>query len=360
MKITKIKIWSENLELSRPYRIAYETIDFVENVFVYLETDQGIFGLGSGSPADFITGENMEMCKTALEDHLEGLLLRKDPRLVHSHGRMLEKLLDQMPAAKAAVDIALHDLLAKSMHIPLVEMLGKVYESLPTSVTIGIKSVDESIAEAEEYLGRGFRILKIKTGLSVDEDIERVVKIREKLGTNFGIRVDANQGYNVPELEKFNGETTKLGVEFIEQPLKKDNIQEMFRVSEKIRKLCAADESIHSPKDALKLASNPQPFGIFNIKLMKCGGIRPALQIAEIANLAGIDLMWGCMDESIISISAALHAALASPRTKYLDLDGSLDLARDLVNDGFILHDGYLSVSERDGLGYTVPKDFIV
>ena len=102
---------------------------------------------------------------------------------------------------------------------------------------------------------------------------------------------------------------------------------------------------------ALKLAINPQPFGIYNIKLMNCGGINSSLQIVEIANLAKIDLMWGCMDESIISISAALHAVLASPATRYLDLNGSLDLARDLVSGGFILSNGYLSVN-TDFHGY--------
>jgi L-alanine-DL-glutamate epimerase-like enolase superfamily enzyme len=91
--------------------------------------------------------------------------------------------------------------------------------------------------------------------------------------------------------------------------------------------------------------------GIFNIKLMKCGGVRPALRIATIAEIAGIELMWGCMDESIISISAALHAALASPATRYLDLDGSLDLARDVVSGGFVLQDGFLSTSDAPGLG---------
>ena len=99
------------------------------------------------------------------------------------------------------------------------------------------------------------------------------------------------------------------------------------------------------------MAAKPQPFGIYNIKLMKCGGIFPAKGIADIALLAGIDLMWGCMDESIVSISAALHAALASPATKYLDLDGSFDLAKDLVEGGFVLKDGFLSTNDRPGLG---------
>jgi L-alanine-DL-glutamate epimerase-like enolase superfamily enzyme len=91
---------------------------------------------------------------------------------------------------------------------------------------------------------------------------------------------------------------------------------------------------------------------------MKCGGIAPGLQIAEIADLAGIDLMWGCMDESRIGIAAALHAALASPATRYLDLDGSLDLARDLVHGGFELVKGELSVTDQPGLGVKMIGDY--
>jgi L-alanine-DL-glutamate epimerase-like enolase superfamily enzyme len=87
---------------------------------------------------------------------------------------------------------------------------------------------------------------------------------------------------------------------------------------------------------------------------MKCGGIYPALQIAVITHCAGIELMWGCNDESIVAISAALHAALASPATRYLDLDGSLDLARDLVKGGFVLQEGELSVTNKPGLGVTL------
>lgn len=356
MKITRIKSWSENLELTRPYSIAFQTFDSVENVFVYLETDRGLFGLGSGAPVESITGESLDDCTTALADKLEELLLGKDIRLVKRHCRTLEKELHNTPAARAAVDIALYDVLAKYMNLPLVDMLGREHHSLPTSITIGIKPVTESVNEAGEYIGRGFQILKVKTGNSVEEDIERIYKIRKKVGSRIKIRVDANQGYTMAELQEFMRKTEKSGIEFIEQPLKDDDIHGMFSVPENIRKQCAADESLHGPEDALKLAINPQPFGIYNIKLMKCGGINSALQMAEIANLAKIDLMWGCMDESIISISAALHAALASPATRYLDLDGSLDLARDLVSGGFILNNGYLSVNETPGLGCTLLK----
>lgn len=356
MRITKIKSWTENLGLSRPYSIAFQTIDSVENVFVYLETESGLFGFGAGSPADFITGESVEDCQTILTDRLAELLMGKDIRLINEHCRILEKEMPRTPAARAAVDIALHDALAKFLNIPLLDLLGRAQHSLPTSITIGVKSIPESLAEAEEYIQRGFRILKVKTGKSVEQDIALVHRLREKVGPHLGIRVDANQGYSPTDLQEFIRGTANLNIEFIEQPLKADNIQGMFEVREEIRQQCAADESLHSTSDALKLAAHPQPFGIYNIKLMKCGGLYSALQIAEIASLAGIDLMWGCMDESIVSISAALHAALASPATRYLDLDGSLDLARDLVEGGFILEDGYLSVTDQAGLGVTLKE----
>jgi L-alanine-DL-glutamate epimerase-like enolase superfamily enzyme len=125
----------------------------------------------------------------------------------------------------------------------------------------------------------------------------------------------------------------------------------MQALPEDLRRRCAADEDLHSPADAIRMATDPQPYGIYNIKLMKCGGIRPAMQIAHVAEQSHIQLMWGCNDESIVSITAALHAALASPATHYLDLDGSFDLARDVVDGGFELRDGYLYPGDGPGLG---------
>ena len=121
-----------------------------------------------------------------------------------------------------------------------------------------------------------------------------------------------------------------------------------------MRRKIALDESLLTSSDAIRLAAPPAACGIFNIKLMKCGGVYEALRIATIAECAGIELMWGCMDESRISIAAALHAALACPATRYLDLDGSFDLARDVAEGGFHLRDGLLSISDAPGLGLTL------
>ena len=350
-KITSVRVWKENLKLTRPYTIAFATIDSVENLCILLETQDGVTGLGTASPSQEVTGENMEQAQKALSDMaalLEGKALCHFPSLL----KTLNQTFMATPAALAAADIALHDLAGNILGLPLADLLGRVYQSLPTSITIGIKPLEETLEEAEEYLGRGFKILKIKTGLDVDEDIARVLKVHERFGTAFSIRVDANQGYTPQDYEKFFKATGHC-VEFVEQPLGAEEIQDMADLPHDLRQFGCADESLLRPRDVPALLAPPQPFGIFNIKLMKCGGISAGRDIAKMAAHAGIHLMWGCMDESIISISAALHAALASRATRFLDLDGSLDLARDIVTGGFMLKNGNLSTLNKPGLGVT-------
>ena len=246
--------------------------------------------------------------------------------------------------------MALYDLVARSYGISVAALIGKSILPLPTSITIGILSPDETIAEAHEYLARGFRCLKVKLGLDFEEDLERLRLLRSTLSPSIHIRVDANQGYSIRQIEEFVYEVQSLNLELIEQPLPRGCEHEMLQLPKEYRSQMAADESMHDPQDALRLTPN-RPFGIWNIKLMKSGGITGALQIADLATLTGIDLMWGCMDESVISISAALHTALACPRTRYLDLDGSLDLSRDTALGGFQLVDGYLYPLDEPGLG---------
>jgi len=351
MKITRVKYRTEYLKLTRPYSIAYQTIDAVENIFVQLDTETGNQGLGVASPAESVTGESFDDCRAALEKNLEPLLLGRDIRHLNAISRELIENMPQTPAARTAIDIALHDVLAQHLDLPLVDLLGRTHQALPTSITIGIKSVPESLAEAAEYIERGFNVLKVKIGKSLEEDLEVLHKLRVKVGDDIVIRVDANQGYTAATFAEFMDKTQTINIEFVEQPLPADDIEGMFSLDESARRLTCADESLLNAQKALEFAHRPQPFGIYNIKLMKCGGIAPALQIADVAHLAGIDLMWGCMDESIVSIAAALHAALASPATKYLDLDGSLDLSHDLVRGGFIIKNGIMHLLDKPGLG---------
>jgi L-alanine-DL-glutamate epimerase-like enolase superfamily enzyme len=337
--------------LLNPYEISSMRIDAVDLFFVRISTDEGVEGIGSASPAEDVTGESPVACRTALSVKQLAGLEGRDPRDIDELSRELEQSHRATPAARAAVEIALHDLVARIRGVPLVDLLGRCHDALPTSVTIGISSVEESIAEADEYLGRGFRCLKVKTGRSFDEDVERLTKLRERVGPEIFIRIDANQGYTVEEARSFGDLAGDLHLELIEQPLPASLDSEMRSLPPSIRRIIAADESLHGEEDARDLAEDPSACGIFNIKIMKSGGIRPALVIAGIAESAGIDLMWGCNDESVVSIAAALHAAYACPNTTYLDLDGSFDLARDPATGGFVVEDGRLRLLDRPGLG---------
>lgn len=358
-KIKNIEVHRVDLELTRPYAIAFKTVNHVENAVIKIILDNGIIGWGAGNPSERVVGESLDETMKAL-----GIAcnkpVHKDPwqRLLGRDIEDLEimcaetqKYLRPNPAARAAMEIALYDAYSQFRGLPLVEMLGQQIQSLPTSITIGIKGIDETLHEAQEYLGRGFRILKVKLGNDLEEDIARMVKLREVVGKNIPIRVDANQGYSVDDLKKFHLETKSCELELIEQPLPTSQLQEMRALPIELKEMIAADENLIRVRDARNLAEDPKACGIFNVKLMKCGGITKALSIAQVAQQSGIKLMWGCNDESIISITAALHTAFSCANTQYIDLDGSLDLARDAVSGGFVLEEGMMRVNGKPGLG---------
>jgi len=351
VRIVSVVSRVEALGLERPYTIAFRRIDSVENVIVRIETAAGLVGLGAGSPEPRVTGETLDDCRAVLDAGVIDWLIGREPEALETLGRELGERLPRTPAARAAVEIALHDLAAQQRGIPLVEMLGRAHQALPTSITIGIKPSEETLAEADEYVGRGFRVLKVKVGLSLEEDVERLVRLRERMGPGVAIRADANQGYSFEDVLRFFHETSGLDLEFLEQPMKAGAVEEMRRLPEAIRGRIAADESLLDESDARALSELPRACGIFNIKLMKCGGIAEARRIAAVAERSSTHLMWGCNDESRISITAALHAALSCPSTRYLDLDGSLDLARDVADGGFSLRDGMMRTTNAPGLG---------
>lgn len=350
-RIKDIKVWREDLANTKPYTIAYKTTDKVESGFVEITLDNGTTGIGAGNPSDYVTGETLDSCMSALVEANIQFLVGRDIRDINQLTYEVWEKLPKNPAARAALDIALYDAFTKFLGVPLVKYLGQKITSLPTSNTIGIMNVEETLKEAEDYGKRGFRVLKVKLGINLEEDIERMFKLREKFGNKFTIRIDANQGYTTEKTIEFYNKTKDLNIELIEQPLKAKAVAEMKQLPEEIRQVIAADESLISPKDAIELIKPPRASGIFNIKLMKCGGVSQALKIADIARLEGVDLFWGCNEESIVSITAALHAAFACANTKYIDLDGSLDLGRDVVKGGFILKDGVMYCSDKPGLG---------
>lgn len=351
MKIKSVRAWAENLPLTKTYVIAYKTISDTEIVFLEVTLENGLTGIGASNPFADVVGETPEVTLTNLQSGYLDSWIGKDIRHFNQLIADASTYFPKLPGTLAAIDIALHDLFCHFIGIPVVDFYGRKIQALPTSVTLGIKDTAAMLEEAKEYYKLGFKILKIKTGLDADQDIERAITLTDHFKGKMTIRVDANQGYSVAQLQHFIKKTRGYGVELIEQPMKVGAEAELAALAEEDKKILVADESLLNAGSALALSHPPAPYGVYNIKLMKSGGITGAKEIAVIAKNAGIDLFWGCNDESIVSITAALHAAYSCSNTKYLDLDGSFDLSKDLVEGGFTLKDGCMITNGLPGLG---------
>ena len=298
-KIKDIKVWNTDLGNTKPYTIAFKTVDQVRNAFVEITLDNGTTGIGSGNPSEYVV---------ALQEKNLQFLMGRDIRELNQLTYEVWERFPKNPSARAALDIALFDVFTRHLGVPLVKFLGQKIQSLPTSNTIGIKNVEQTLQEAREHVKQGFKILKVKLGKDLEEDIERIIKLREEFGKDLVIRIDANQGYSVEQTKEFYRRTLDLDIELIEQPLPAKAVAEMKGLPDEIKEKIAADESLISPKDALELVKPPFAARIFNIKLMKCGGVSQGLKIADIALHAGVDLFWGCNDESMVSITASRAA----------------------------------------------------
>lgn len=358
MKIIKIEAWPVDLKMSEPYAIAYETIDSVVNVFLRIETDQGMVGFGCAAPDEAVTGETPEGNLQTIADVVTPSLQGADPlRSAKLLEELKQKIPDQ-PSALAAVDMALYDLLGKYANLPLWKMLGGFRDRMMTSVTIGIMPEDETVKRANNWIALGFKCLKLKGGADVESDAARVVKVREAVGNEIEIRFDANQGYTIDQTLYFVKKVRNARIEFIEQPTSKDDPDALNYLTTRLSLPVMADESVLNLTDMLQLAKFKRA-KLVNIKLMKTGGISEALRINAVAQSADIAVMVGCMDESALGIAAGLHFALAQPNVKYADLDGHIGLLNDPFAGGVILREGVLFPNDTPGLGCQWIKDKI-
>ncbi len=355
MKIAGVTVRRVDVPLTRPYAVANHATDTALMVLLRIEASGGVLGLGAATPEPEVNGDTRDAAFAQLQEIAETLRGREaaPPALF---APMLAGL--RSPGARMALDMALHDLWANAAGRPLVDLLGRCHDAMPTSVTIGIGDVAMTLREAREHTARGFTVLKIKIGQDLDLDLERLVRLRECVGNGIRVRVDGNVGYRPPQLLRLLAATRSLDLEFVEQPLPRDSIAAQGALPQALAETLMADESLHDVADARRLAAPPRPFGSFNIKLAKCGGIAPARDIAAIADEAGIGVMWGCMDESRIAIAAALHAAFSCAATRWIDLDGHLDLAADFATGGFELENGVLRPLDRPGLGLVATGDW--
>lgn len=350
MKISAIEYFRLDMPLAFPYKIAYENVTSTSNMILKLITDKGLTGWGCAAPDKEVTGETIEDVISNIENVIVDLLKNQSPFHIARYIHRIKSLCPKSSSTIAMVDIALYDLMARKAKLPLYQLLGGYRSEIPTSITIGILPLDETIQQAGYYLKKKFTIIKLKGGLNLEEDIEKIIKLREYHGNDFFLRFDANQGYTVQESIEFVNKTKRANIEILEQPTKQNKEEQLGQVTQEIDVPVMADESIKTLKDAFRLASNDL-IDMVNIKIMKVGGILESHHINSVAKAAGMEVMVGCVDECALGISAGLHFALSRPNIEYADLDGHLDLLDDPFTNLFDLKNGILHASNSYGLG---------
>lgn len=325
------------LKLRHTFRIARGASDVRQNVLVELEHD-GHIGLGEAAPIKRY-GEDQSSAGRAVETMAARL---GDPRAFASASA--RAAVAGQSSAEAAVDIALHDLAGQRMGVPLYALFGlDPHVSPPTSFTIGLDTpevVAQKVREASDY-----EILKVKMGS--DDDREVLTAVRDT--TDRVIRVDANEGWTFETARERLPWLHALGVEFVEQPLPADQLEQTRALRRHSPLPFYADESVHRAEDIPRLAG---AFDGINIKLMKCGGLGEALRMIAVARAHGLAVMLGCMIESSIAITAAAHLL---PLADAADLDGSALLERDPFA-GAVIRGGRFTLPDAAGLGVT-PRD---
>ncbi len=349
MRIKRVEAWPVTLPLAEPYSIAYEEVVSVRNVFLRLDTENGLTGWGCAAPDPEVTGETADQALHLLNGQAADRLKGANPLRINKLLLSLRKK-GFRSSALAAVDMALYDLLAKRAGLPLWQILGGYRTRIKTSVTVGILPVEETVGKSRMRIAQGFRCLKLKGGRNWESDVERVLRVREAVGPGVEIRFDANQGFTVEESLRFVEQVAPARLELIEQPTTRGEPGLLGQVTRGVPIPVMADESLMDLRDAFRLARKGL-VDMVNVKLMKVGGLTEALQIDAVARAARLEVMTGCMDESALSIAAGLHYCLARPNVVYADLDGHLDLIDDPAEGQVKLKKGYLYPSSKPGLG---------
>ena len=329
-----------DLKLTTPFRISRGVQTVASNAVVQVNYN-GHTGYGEAAPDEFY-GENVETVLACIAKFAGNL--GDDPFAIEDVLNNLEHIIRLNPSAKAAVDMALYDLVGKMLGVPVYKLLGlNPAHAAYTSFTLGIDSPTNMAKKA--LLARDYPILKVKVGTK--NDIAVIEAIREVSSAT--IRVDANAGWTPKEAIKTINALAPYNIEFVEQPVPPRDLAGLKLVRENVPLPIIADESCVTVEDI------PMVVGCVdgvNIKLMKCGGIRHALKMIQVARAHNLRVMLGCMIESSLAITAAAHL---TPLVDYADLDGHLLIDNDPYV-GVTVVNGKLVLPDGPGLGVKIKE----
>lgn len=359
-RVVDAKIWVVPLRVRRVRRHGIGDIGgSITNVFLRLETEGGTVGWGEASPWPAFTG-TAEAAVGALNNHLRPIIIGADPRrisdvMVQANGRLVGH-----PEAKAALEMALYDILGKQAGLPVAELLGgRCRDRLPLSVSLADPDFETDLAYAQDLVDQGIGTFKLKAGVAGHAfDMRRLEGLRERFGAAVDLRVDYNQGLLPENALKCLKDVERFQPTFIEQPVPAACWTAMARLRGAIDTTLVADESVFSPADAGRAVAAGICDAI-SVKVMKSGGMRPAQSVAVIAESAGLPCYGGDMFESGLAHLAGVHLVAATPNIRLgcEFYQARYYLTEDVLDQQFPVADGQIIVPQTPGLGIGVDED---
>ncbi len=358
--IVRIDIFKMNIPLHEPFVISLETITHAENLLVCLTSESGHRGYGECSPYRRIAGETQDS-GYSVAPVLARAILGRDALQVPGSVRAMDRAIAGNRCIKSAFDLALYDLAARCLDMPLYRYLGGQNDKiLRTDMTVSMLSPDAMAAAALRFREAGFDAIKLKLGGGLPIDPARVKAVRQAVGPDIALRVDANQAWDPATAIQVLRQIAPFDIQYCEQPIAASLWTQLPEVRRQSPIPIMADEALFDHFDALRLAQLGA-CDLFNIKLSKAGGIANAVKIAHIAEAAGLVCQVGCFSESRIGMSALAHFALATDQVQYYDLDAPLMLSLDPAIGGIQYHPGgRVSVpDDAPGIGAVPDEAFL-
>lgn len=355
-EIVSIEIIPIQLPLVEPFIISYGAETHVHSVLVRVTDRGGTIGWGEATPDETVTGETIATVLRDLTELGAPAMLGFDARLRDRAMSELERLLPAAPTARCAIDIALHDLAGRNAGIPVWQLLGGSKAMLHISRVVSMREPERMAADALRHVGDGFQTVKLKVGQRYDiaTDIERVRQVRAAVGPEIGIKIDVNQGWvDADTAAEAMTAMQEFAPEYIEQPVFQGDLEGLAEARKRTGVRVMVDEGCRGPADMLRVVQM-QAADLVNIKLMKTGGLYPALAVDAIAWTADIAAQVGTMVESSVASAAGLHFAASRGNVQTVEMGGPLMLAEDIGNVRGWYDARSISVPDRPGLGVEI------
>jgi o-succinylbenzoate synthase len=338
--------------LHTPFVTALRSTTTTETVVVRVTDGDGVTGWGEAPQVWQVTGESLAGAQACVEGPLAAVVTGRDPDELTDLCRSLASAVAANHGAKAAVDVALHDLAARRRGVSLPVLLGSSTLRVPTDVTLAAGEPDALGEAARARAADGFGVLKMKVGTDAATDVARVSAAREAVGPSVRLRLDANQGWTAREAVRVIGalEDAHLDVELVEQPLPAADLDGMAWVTARVSTPVMADESVYGVRDLVEVIRR-RSADLVNVKLAKCGGLSVAVTLLELARAQGMGSIVGSMMETHIGVGAAASLVAAHPTSTVSDLDAAWWAATSPVVGGMTYDGATVVLPDTPGLG---------